>query len=264
VKLSCGDERFFEGETLLVPVGATAMSHFFFEAIGHLPIFQNRVQRLLFLCDNNRAFGELAELAGYQKEDILFRDFTANPDDDRDCGECWVFEKLIAPFYLYAIHPQLVPVFDRIAAAVDKESGSDFLYISRFDARHWRVLLNEEQVADRLSNKGFRVVNCGELSEQEKVAAFKGARVVVGPVGAGLYNALFSTEKPFILGLNGGTYEYIMFQDCVAIKEQPYGLFLGPEFLSYDPNGHQGRHNDFVLDITQLEKRIDTLLETFK
>ncbi|RYU74630.1 glycosyltransferase family 61 protein [Hymenobacter persicinus] len=67
---------------------------------------------------------------------------------------------------------------------------SPFVYVSRRDAAFRRVR-NEAEVEAVLAEYGFVSYALSELSLREKAALFAGARVVVGPVGAGLVNILF-------------------------------------------------------------------------
>ncbi|TGE14049.1 glycosyltransferase family 61 protein [Hymenobacter elongatus] len=76
------------------------------------------------------------------------------------------------------------------AAAKLTRRYSPFVYISRRDAAFRRVR-NEADVEALLAPYGFETYALSELSLLEKAALFAGARVVIGPVGAGLVNILF-------------------------------------------------------------------------
>ena len=67
----------------------------------------------------------------------------------------------------------------------------DRIFVSRRDAAR-RHIVNEEELADRLAELGFKVVVPGQLSFSEQVETFSNASIVVGAHGAGLANIVFA------------------------------------------------------------------------
>jgi capsular polysaccharide biosynthesis protein len=55
-----------------------------------------------------------------------------------------------------------------------------------------RRLANEPAVADLFRAHGFEIIEPERLSVPDQVAAFAGASHIAGPVGSGLYNAVFA------------------------------------------------------------------------
>jgi hypothetical protein len=92
--------------------------------------------------------------------------------------------------YVGYVDGGLVPdatIFDRQIAAFDTgEVGPEKLYISRQDARGIRRMLNEVELIERLRAEGFTIVTPSALSAAEEVTLFRHARLIVGPLGAGL------------------------------------------------------------------------------
>jgi capsular polysaccharide biosynthesis protein len=80
---------------------------------------------------------------------------------------------------------------DRMRAAVGnaKEPPTRRLYISRKAAE--RSIVNEGELRPILDKRGFEILQPENLSFEEQVAAFAEASVLIGPHGAGMYNALF-------------------------------------------------------------------------
>ena len=64
------------------------------------------------------------------------------------------------------------------------------IYLSRKDASYRRVT-NEEEVCEFLKKFGFRSVNLGTMPVAEQALLLAGAKVVVGPHGAGFTNLVF-------------------------------------------------------------------------
>ncbi|TVU52628.1 MAG: tetratricopeptide repeat protein [Arthrospira sp. PLM2.Bin9] len=75
-------------------------------------------------------------------------------------------------------------------ATGDNHDYPNRIYVSRAQARHRRVL-NEEQVMARLSRLGFVRVLPEKLSFSQQVALFSRAEIVIGPHGSGLTNLIF-------------------------------------------------------------------------
>ena len=75
------------------------------------------------------------------------------------------------------------------------------IYVSRRGLCSWREMRNEAEVEAALGRLGFTVVRPQELSFDEQVATFAGARVVVGPHGAGLTNAAFAPSGCLVVDL---------------------------------------------------------------
>jgi capsular polysaccharide biosynthesis protein len=75
------------------------------------------------------------------------------------------------------------------------------IYISRRGMVSWRQMRNEAEVEAALDRLGFTIVRPQDLSFDEQVATFAGARVVVGPHGAGLTNAAFAPSGCLVVDL---------------------------------------------------------------
>lgn len=74
------------------------------------------------------------------------------------------------------------------------------LYISRADVGR-RIVKNEKQVLEVLSEYGFIPVVLKPLSVAEKIALFQAAEIVIAPHGAGLTNLLFCNPGTMVIEL---------------------------------------------------------------
>ena len=61
-----------------------------------------------------------------------------------------------------------------------------------------RVAENEAELIDLLERQGVRIVVPGTLSVAEQIAAFRAARLVIGPHGAGMSNIVFCQSGSFV------------------------------------------------------------------
>ena len=75
------------------------------------------------------------------------------------------------------------------------------IYVSRRGLGSWRGMRNEAEIESALGRLGFNIVRPQELSFDEQVATFAGARIVVGPHGAGLTNAAFAPSGCLVVDL---------------------------------------------------------------
>jgi capsular polysaccharide biosynthesis protein len=65
------------------------------------------------------------------------------------------------------------------------------IYISRTDAKENRNLINEKEIENYLSKKGFKIIIASKLSLYEKINIIENAEVVITTLGSALYNFLF-------------------------------------------------------------------------
>ncbi len=80
---------------------------------------------------------------------------------------------------------------DRIAATVPDDGRHDGrLYVSRLADKHRRAGGEAELVAG-LRRRGFAIAAPAEMTLEDQIRAFRGARLVVGPHGAGMANIAF-------------------------------------------------------------------------
>ena len=91
--------------------------------------------------------------------------------------------------------------FRRLSEAVPWTYGAaEEIYVARTDA-HNRVAENEAELIELLERQGVRIVVPGALSVAEQIAAFRAARLVIGPHGAGLSNIVFCQSGSFVYEL---------------------------------------------------------------
>lgn len=79
----------------------------------------------------------------------------------------------------------IVPTEHRV-----RDRTGELLYVSRNESSMRRIL-NENDLLPGLRDMGFHIISPGKLSLTEQIEAFRNARVVLAPHGAGLTNILF-------------------------------------------------------------------------
>jgi hypothetical protein len=82
-------------------------------------------------------------------------------------------------------------VYERMAAAAGPAGGPALIYVWRADSTG-RPMRNEDDLVDALAGLGVTPVLLSALTLAEQVRLFRGARLVIGPHGAGLANVVFA------------------------------------------------------------------------
>ena len=88
----------------------------------------------------------------------------------------------------HSVSTAAAETFARLRRAVEPAAdGADAIYVARTDARR-RIMTNEDALISMLERSGVRILVPGALSVRQQLAAFRRARLVIGPHGAGLSN----------------------------------------------------------------------------
>jgi hypothetical protein len=74
------------------------------------------------------------------------------------------------------------------------------------DYTNRRRLTNEDDLIDYLTNNGFSEIFTENLTTKEKIHIFKNAEIVVGPIGGGLCNLLFSPSNTNLISIVSPTF----------------------------------------------------------
>jgi capsular polysaccharide biosynthesis protein len=80
----------------------------------------------------------------------------------------------------------------------------------------------------------------------------------VGPLGAGLYNALFTRPGATIVALSDPHYAMEWLSQVAALRGHAHGWIFGVAFDSLDPVYH-GTHNNFIVDLDRVQARIEQI-----
>lgn len=192
---------------------------------------------------------EVLEALGYGADRLLLR----NPATPLR------FETLLAGYVDGGLVPDAT-MFNRQIAAFDRRvEGPRLIYVSRQDARSIRRLLNEAELIDRLRAVGFAIVVPGALSAAEEVTVFRNARLIVGPLGAGLYNALFTRAGATIVPLSDPHYVMEWLPQVAALRGHAQGWMFGVSCHS-DERVYGGTHSNWIVDVDRVVVRLAGLI----
>ncbi|WP_167856797.1 glycosyltransferase family 61 protein [Hymenobacter aquaticus] len=136
---------------------------------------------------------------------------------------------------------------------------SPLVYVSRRDAAFRRVR-NEAAVEALLAPYGFESYALSELSLREKAALFAGARMVVGPVGAGLINILFcapGTPLVEFLPRNLVVGDYL---ELTARLQMPHYPLISARDDASAQKATADRQDDLTVDLDALRQALQHAL----
>jgi capsular polysaccharide biosynthesis protein len=129
------------------------------------------------------------------------------------------------------------------------------IYVSRLTASRlgYRMMVEEAELIRRLVPLGFVVVEPERLTFAEQIRVFHHAEVIVGPGGAGMFNAVFARPGSTIVTIEGSPQWVHSHANLFATCGLNYGVILGRS----DETDSQPVHKRWHIDV---EAVIETLL----
>lgn len=100
--------------------------------------------------------------------------------------------------------PSIGAVYQRLRSAPLSDCGGPrprLIYASRRALGSWRDFANEAEIEAELASLGFAILSPESMTLDEQVAAFSGAEVIVGPLGAALANAGFAPPGCLVISI---------------------------------------------------------------
>ena len=170
----------------ITSTGNTGYFHWIFESLPRLKLLEGVIDQIDYLIvpyNLKRFHLETLNLLGFSEDRLLkIKD-----------GTHLLCENLFVPSLPVGAAGMSKWIFDFLSESFTPEDVVEpyrLIYISRKDALY-RKIINEKEVEDCLREIGFEMVQMSELPFLEQVKICAEARIVVGPHGAGLSNAVF-------------------------------------------------------------------------
>ena len=117
----------------------------------------------------------------------------------------------------------------------------------------YRALVNEDEVIELLTRRGYTIVEPELLTFEQQVCVFRSARVVVGLGGAAMFNTVFCKPATRVLSIEGTTTFILNHARLFASLEHDYAFAVGKEDLSFKSHPH----NPWVIDLARLANAVD-------
>ncbi len=136
------------------------------------------------------------------------------------------------------------------AAEIEDTGQNEKIYIQRLNGRK---VVNEDELLPWLKAEGFEIVNAERLTVTEQASLFAGAKVVMGPHGAGLTNIVFCKPGTVVIDLFAPEWInpcYWIIAENIGLR---YGYLIG-EQISNKKETPKGAN--IYLDIKKLNELI--------
>jgi len=111
--------------------------------------------------------------------------------------------------------------------------GKKIFYISRSGGP--RAITNEDEILRCLKSYDVTVIQTEKLTLQQQIDLFSEARMIVGPHGAGIQNALWAPHGCRVLELVNVRYFSGIYWTLAESLDQPYGLVTGISAAGKNP-----------------------------
>lgn len=214
--------------------------------IAHYERMTGRDVTLIIPSDPPSYVTESLELLGYNKNDYI--------EWDR---KILAVDRLVVPSF-----PDLTPktvewLRNEITKEIelpDSETTPDWVYISRQNADTRRVL-NYSEVESVLEKYGVQPINCEDLSLEEEIRLFSTVDGVIGPHGAGLTGAVWSSDLHLLEIFNNTIkapyymLSYILRHTYTALSADPVG------------KANDERNRDMVVNTDKLKEELKRSLD---
>lgn len=119
-----------------------------------------------------------------------------------------------------------------------------------------RVLKNQGDIAQRLSDIGFAIVDCATLSVEQQMAIFSTADVIVSPTGAQLANIVWCkpSAKIVVLASDHPSHQLYLWNLLSRVSGCCVTHVLGPSIVK---SGEQAQvHSDYIVDAATIFSEI--------
>lgn len=208
----------------IAPLGQTTnYYHFLIESLPRILRIKEVNPSVTFVTD--RRLPDLAQdilnFAGIDNEILIMSGVV-------ETNNLWICE----PSPLFLPHPDDLQLLSiklgvRVNSRVEKEKPfSENIYISR--SKSSRSLLNESDLEQYLSNRGFDILHLETMSVDEQIRRVQKAKVVIAPHGAGLSNLVFMGKGSKVIEISSGEWWWPCFRRMAYSLDLNYELLLLP------------------------------------
>lgn len=192
---------------------------------------------------------ELLQLAGFSADQIIPHDRGMITQLDRA-----VIPGLRNP-HAY-LDPESARLFQKIAAATTSIASTKRIYISRLShalrGGSTRVMQNEQELVEKLKKLDFEIVEPEKLNILEQISIFRSAKLILGPSGSAMFNAVFCRPGTKIIDIESEPHWLYAHTGIFSSCGMRYGLFAGVT----DPSDTRPVHRRWSVHIDHLINRI--------
>lgn len=167
-------------------------------------------------------------------------------------------DELVVPGPVTRHNSQKSHAVSTLAARLGEKAGTlpgfEKIYISR-SAHPNRRMENEYAIENLVQARGFKIVRPETMGVLEQIATFASARHVMGPLGAGLTNTVFSPQCAQVTIIDPGMYDFF-FYDLAGLRQQQFNwIFTQPIEL----NDGSRLHSDYSVDVALIRQVLNVI-----
>jgi hypothetical protein len=141
--------------------------------------------------------------------------------------------------------------FEMVAKHQVKIDKKPKVFVSRLsrskNSPNYRVLQNEEALAEMLAELGFITIEPETLPFEEQISVFGNAEQVVFLGGSGVYNAVFCAPGTSVVTIESSDTFIGPHTELLASLDLRYGVIFGAE----DPSDHAQWHKRWTIDVAR-------------
>lgn len=227
--------------------------HFILQTLVKLSSFEKagiQLKKLVVQPSIRKYQREILNILGYPEADLVVR----------NCKNTMMFRELYVTYTSNRVIPDLT-VYDKLLELIpENKNYPEKIYVSRGDKSFIRRFLNEDKIIDVAKEYGFEVIIPSQLTLEEEINIFRRAKVVISPVGGGLYNTVFSKPGTTIIALSDPCYVIGWPMQLASLRQHQLGFIFGNSFWSYTEGVYFGTHNNFIIDPELLREAIESVL----
>lgn len=241
---------FLSGETAVVASTlASGYSHWLLDELPRLLALKVRESDGRLIAHSTHEFARTAlRLRGWRGEVIEPRD-----------GLHVQCEELVVPSLVGSVEAPTwrgTELINDFAAPLQAESSfGERLFLTREKARRRRIT-NESQLWAELETRGFRKLQLEELSWQDQINAFRQAKVIVAPHGAGLANLAFCRPGTQVVELFNREYVNRCYWRLATVRQLDYRPLV-QEGATTLADSQVGSRLDLTADVAAVVEAID-------
>lgn len=164
------------------------------------------------------------------------------------------------------IHPEIEQLWqrigDRLVEGAPDRVCADKIFVTRPPENHLRECHNREQVEERFRREGFEIVRPELLPMAEQVQLFRGASVVAGFGGSGMFNLMFRTKPATVIILRPRSYTSVNEYLISSVLGNSVHMIDSRPDIDHPEHGWSKKafHSGFSFDFDREGRELDRVL----
>jgi capsular polysaccharide biosynthesis protein len=112
-----------------------------------------------------------------------------------------------------------------------------------------------------MADRGYYILSPGQVPVEMQIALFMEAREIVGAVGSGMLNVIFSRKKPLVVGLIHNLLPDRVLSDLTAAVDMDLSYIVGRSSSSDHDSNRSSWNSSWTVDVPKVLSSISRLTE---